>query len=321
MLDELKEYQLYTYDPKDPYFEEDNRRLRNKTFLRNDFSGVGRAMEILARHCLFSSDSEQQPDDWCGTERMAMTERVLRGWCGFYKEAERHRIPTEYLSLDHWIQNYISEMEKGREKALLEKWDRKKNYYGAKISSISKQKNDENRISYQRTIANALREGPLKRRYLIGKLDPEETIENRTDIGRQRKFDRRSVPVVLGLTAMYCLQRERCNENDKRYVIINLERLADWLCKDSEIQRNSLTDKWHYRGEPLFSVLEYGRNIRYAMNRRWLEDGGWQLIDATDGDSTLDEFLAVHKGEGYSYYKDGLIDSSNKNILIKNERY
>ena len=99
MLDEIKEFKQYTFNLNDknlaiPLKTTDCRL--NKTPLIKDFSGVTRALTIIARYYMYNKDN----NDIFNAKDVNHIKEVLRAWCGF---ATQEPIPE----IDGWLNLYI----------------------------------------------------------------------------------------------------------------------------------------------------------------------------------------------------------------------
>ncbi len=92
MLNEIKEFEQYTrpdFTPKSPDI-----RLKYKPLIANGFSGIERAMIVIARHFLFD-DSGKVLDE--------RADNALRLWCG----EKAASLDEETEALRDWLPNYI----------------------------------------------------------------------------------------------------------------------------------------------------------------------------------------------------------------------
>ena len=98
LLNEIGEYEQYTLSPQKISTCE-YPRLKYFTLIKSDFSGLERAMTIVARHFLFSgSDSAPRTRD----DDLDELREILKAWCGFKNEA--HDLPPDF---NGWLPNYI----------------------------------------------------------------------------------------------------------------------------------------------------------------------------------------------------------------------
>ncbi|MBD3878570.1 MAG: hypothetical protein SR1Q5_02640 [Quinella sp. 1Q5] len=96
MLNEIGEYEQYTLSPQKIDACE-YPRLKYFTLIKRDFSGLERALTIVARHFLFDDDTPRTSDSELGELR-----EILKSWCGFPNEA--HNLPPHF---DGWLVTYI----------------------------------------------------------------------------------------------------------------------------------------------------------------------------------------------------------------------
>lgn len=99
MLNEIGEYEHYSMSPQEIAACE-YPRLKYFTLIKREFSGLERAMTIVARHFLFDT-SEETPD--LSESKINELRELLKAWCGFKTEARTER-PTHF---DGWLVSYI----------------------------------------------------------------------------------------------------------------------------------------------------------------------------------------------------------------------
>ena len=96
LLNEIGEYEQYTLSPQEiaackyP-------RLKYFTLIKRDFSGLERALTIVARHFLFNDDAPRTSDS-----ELSELREILKAWCGFRNEAQN--LPSYF---DGWLVTYI----------------------------------------------------------------------------------------------------------------------------------------------------------------------------------------------------------------------
>lgn len=92
LLNEIGEYEQYTLPPENfvacPQF-----RLKYMTLIKREFSGLERALTIVARHFLFDETERRDEKAVC---------EILKAWCGFKNEATA--LPVHF---NGWLPNYI----------------------------------------------------------------------------------------------------------------------------------------------------------------------------------------------------------------------
>lgn len=92
MLNEIGEYEQYTMSPEN-FADESKLRLKYMTLIKRDFSGLERALTIVARHFLFDETEHRDEKAVC---------EILKAWCGFKNEAST--LPPHF---NGWLPNYI----------------------------------------------------------------------------------------------------------------------------------------------------------------------------------------------------------------------
>ena len=176
-------------------------------------------------------------------------------------------------------------------------------------------KNDYHLVSCRKIIHGAFSGGNLKRYYLVCK-DPlfEKIYVKEKKVSMLSYKDR-----ILKTTAM-CLLRLR-NTNFRadglvRAVPVNYTDLSNWLISSGRITYKSDLSIFTFEGRELFQLELYGGKMtKLRVDQEWFSLCEWGIIEATDNDKYLDEYLETHKG--YSFYCD---EGSGK-ALVRNKRY
>ena len=96
LLNEIGEYEQYTLSPQ-MIAACEYPRLKYFTLIKRDFSGLERALTIVARNFLFNDDAPRTSDSELGELR-----EILKAWCGFRNEAQN--LPPHF---DGWLVTYI----------------------------------------------------------------------------------------------------------------------------------------------------------------------------------------------------------------------
>lgn len=132
MLNELKEYEEYSFDLRDFGEHSPGVRLKYRSFVSNDLAGIERAMMTVARHFLFDGDGRLTPETkaralsavklWTGIEKAGSDDSTdsLRGWASDFIryvhlrnkltecQKESDRVPQE---LSRFIKLFSDELE------------------------------------------------------------------------------------------------------------------------------------------------------------------------------------------------------------------
>ena len=343
MLDELREYELYTCEIDDSLFVGNDYRLRKYTFIGNSFSGLSRAMEIIARKHLFDGDGSKWPD----SKRMLEVENILKHWCCCRPEEGDEAdvvglgpLDPELQNLDCWVERYIESFQyvnprtgksdEGKSKDALKKWrakaaieaeiekakEARKNMGRSRLAPLCdveyQMKHDQNHITYQKIIAEALRQGPLRRCYLVGKgALVKEVIRKDRKTGEQKRSNKRNWPRILAFTAMILLQsgynrEEGCAD-------VSPGRLSDWIADDTSEPKKPLVE-YFYRDERLFVDESLGgQNSMWHMNTNWLNDGQWRIVGIDDQEAL--ERARKEIGDGRVFFDGNLEPVSEESLF------
>lgn len=314
MLDEIRELQLYTFDADDKAaFPFEGTLLRTfKKGRKDDFTCIPRALEIVARHCLFFEDADQEH----AASRADETIDVLRAWCALPSEHADSLAAFGLEDCREWMTRYIEaycEAFPGHdEKALLAAWGKRKKGFDRNIfTKRSLTASDVNDASFEAIVGRALRRGPLKRWAMVGKLVPDEacTTDSRKRDGSFAKLNAANSPTVIALTAMCLLGLGKEHRVPRSgFVPINMQELCGWLGRRKEFD-HKVIESWLYEGEQLFTQSSEKSGVRsWKVSQTWLDDGQWQLIDITDNEDSLHDFRQVHASEGFRCYEDADYD-------------
>lgn len=307
MLDELRELRLYTCNVDQ--LPEMSRRLLSFDKQREKSSpeGYRRALEVIARHCLFAEGDDPEQ----AAARAPLAINMLKDWCGF-------SAPTEDApgleGCHEWMKRFIHVRcaQDGAldEEKLWENWASHQGTFTQELFKAGRSNwHDSNIVYYQLTVARALRRGPLKRWCLVGTLDPASACQSFDfQKGNARKLYCKTAPAVITLTAL-CLRDLRQGEGVPQtgFVPVNLRELGAWRMR-KEFER-SVIEKWFFEDEPLFTQWEETAGVKkWQVSQAWLDAGSWQLIDITHSTEELERFRTAHAGEGFCCYQDAAYD-------------
>ena len=299
MLNERFEVSEYMYDVKNTN-PRPERIKRSILLWQNDLLGLERFMIMLARFFIF--------EDGAGYEEgLKRADAAIRMWCGHAPEKrseDRLADQYEYLQenypwLDYWLINYLRETVSCEDEQAMERVENglralENKKPGFSVSSLNKQakENDFKAIRYDKIIANAaVSRGPLKRYYLAC-ADPEWDInihgkddKNLTDGQHDR---------ILKTIAAYMLERSLKQRHDDapRFELINYMDITFWAVGNRKLYRGDYSS-FAIADRPLFSFQKgmSGNAAKVKPDYDWFKSCGWKLIDATENDSALDDFL------------------------------
>ena len=231
MLDEVREYQEYMELSA-------SRRLESKGFEQNCyFSGIGRALTVIARGALFAPEASGLETR---EERAAAARGALLRWCGFPEDRPPEK--DELLSgpLTDFMSAVYPKASDEMRKKLKSKWKqwnvlhpgpRSKASVSGKGRKAKESENDYNAIYFWRILADAMEAGPLKRRYLAVEGEPfEGWALYKEDKQKEGKKLCDYQDAVLKATAAYLLRR---SVPGREYAVFSAVDYANWLRKRS----------------------------------------------------------------------------------------
>ena len=335
MLDEIKEAQEYMFSPGVP--GQQSERIQLTLFWHaGDLNGLDRMMTTIARYFLFFDNdgtdnifrrAEAALRMWTGNTPLNYVEYRNNKTYGLDKEAELAQ-EYEYLTINYpwlnwWLPTYIRNKSKEMEEADREKAEtaiknlgNRKSQFGRSVFSQFKGTNDYKRLSYEKAIANAYSaRGPLKRYYLA--CTDAEWMKKLTR-KRGKKLIHNHADRVLKLLAAYMLERSRKKRRDEelRFEPVNYSDVAFWAVSKTKIDA-SLLKQYCVNGRPLFECksASSGNQAKIKPDWDWFNSCGWTLIEATDDDHALDDFLEKHPDAVYFRDNGGAVP------LSMNQRY
>ena len=320
-----------------------------------NFAGLERIMTIIARRFLFfDSDYNDVPGkEECLAAELALFRWL--GYVPTdpdkYKEPDTER-KKEMDRIFYWLPNYLGKMKEECEAKLkreknktnkkklrnkinnLESWLSliKEDDYITKRTRSSRDDKAKylNVIKTERVVANALRRNKLKVFYLVCK-DPHfsEVCEKTGKVGEKKKdlllrtvaaymlenyyFDLPSREVSFPPVYRYYEKRQQT-----RFAPLRDEDLTNWHQGLGKIRTESDDGlgAYSYNGKPLVEQpKKYKNRKKIKFNDEWFRKCEWALIDATDNDDALDEYL--RENPDHHFYRD---DGSCK-PLAEDQRY
>lgn len=308
MLNEIREADGYLFDPDAGACEYQS--LNTKLFCgkKGDLNGLDRAMTMVARYFLFEDGADEE-------QAIARAKVALMMWCGLMPEnlkgalAEEHLyLMVKYPWIDHWLPELLkreSAMDSGPNSAIVEKaltkLEKRRDQFTYGALTYANANNNFKLLSYEKVIANALiARGPLKKYYLVC-----NDADWFSKVCKKKRGEEYANPMgkdedkVAKLIAAYLLET---NRKKKRTVSagfepVSLNDVSAWIGMKTKLTNTNFA-VFSYQKQALFE-FEMGRSgnmIKVRPNADWFEHCGWALIDATEGDAALDEWLADHPG-------------------------
>lgn len=288
MLNEILEYMEYTC-ALDGTFP---KRLSWGNIAKG-FSGIPRALTVIARHAYYVNGMDTGGIDY-----------LLNLWCGFENDEEKNKLYAIDRNLSNWLPRYIERLEPSKSrrpkdeiektrKAMLSTLDGNKNKWNRKVFQKEGGVNDKHSIYFDRIIADAINEGPLRERCLILKKDPVSGTSKRENYINDQGLKLVSA-FLIGQIA------------DSEYSNVNFPDIANWLeTGGSEGKKvNAIIDNLRYNLKKEKNVrifnTEYMQNNaeKYLrLNKEWIELYGSRLGEKNDLTS-LDKKEFIYEDAG-----------------------
>lgn len=246
MLNEIGEFEQYTAPQAN--------RLKYYTLIKGNFSGLERAMTIIARRVIFGLNDEPR-------HTVEEARDCLKIWLGF-KTDENPLVPTG------WLPAYIKGLtpQTANINKRLEELREKDNAFDRSVFMLNKK--EFRSITYERVIANALLFGKLRRYYLICNFKADDDVYKY--LNTLAKGNGSKKELVLKVTAFYLLQRRL---SDQEWVPFNQMNFMNWLTSATKPENWKL-DEFKFREKPLFEKINVTplKVVKLNVNSSWLEN-------------------------------------------------
>lgn len=296
MLDEIREYQEYTCNP----LAKEGIRLNPKIlFDKGHFNGLGRALTTIAREELDKRGYfGLQDEDFTIVDAVIC---ALKEWLGFIQEGEE--TISQYNS---WMKKYYNAH---KEDASVE-WDKfvksRKSQYGKGLftektlpEKTLPEKDTKLEVTYDKVVADAIYQGPLKRYYLICKKGFEQDLykKSKNDFVKQLNpklaTDSRLIDNVLRLICVYLIKKEYTGNTSNN---VNLTDVAHWA-QNKSINHGGYYDGLKYKKRKnLILSKTIGKNYtKKSLCKDFMETYDFKIIEAS-------EFSGIE--EGYTFFSD-----------------
>lgn len=312
MLNEIQEAYEYMYDLDGA--EEKPNRINWSVFMHdNDLNGLERILTTVSRAIIF----EGTPEPLLGRRRATI---AMKMWLGAAEDIETDEnlaahydyMKERYSHLDHWIQRYLKEVVEreskgnlGRLEKLMKELDRRRKQFGTHSLASAPYVSDFKLIRYDKVLANAVvAYGPLKKNYLVAAFPEWRTGTNKIVNGNpDAHIKLKDDDKILKLVAAYLLERNRKQKSNADYVpeAVNYSDISYWAegrtkLDSSKYKMFTYEDSQTHKRRPLFEFYftKTGNTTKVMPDREWFEYCGWDIIEATDNDEKLDEYLNEH---------------------------
>lgn len=317
---------------------------------RGDLNGIKRFMTTIARLFYFEHGGEEGIKYartalklWLGDLNNDFTDKKILD-----------NILDEFPYLKNWLPNYISrlaELYKWKDNNIsqicydalndLKVFVGHLNYsvWDYRMSTTQRQKmesandsfikNTYKVITYERIIANAISEGELQCYYLAGCgkwqtcVKTSKTDRNHIVRDSLKPLRKNSDDKVLKLISYYLLAEKQLSikqPNKTHFVQLNLIDLQNWF-NAGKVTKTIIKSFYYVKNDRIIPLFDYqslnGNIVKFRLNNEFRNDYDWQIIEATENDDNLDEFIYEHCDEEYFFYAD----NGGHEKLIINERY
>ena len=333
MLNEIQEVHEYLYDFDAEGYE--YKRIKWPVFFHNnDWNGLERFMTMIARYFIFADGVETA----YGRRR---AEAAIRMWLGLsdgLENNERLAVHYEYIKdnypwIEHWLYRYlkgamIDEPAENRRKVedFLESMKKKEAQFSFRSLINKGTTSDFKLIRYDKVLANAqVARGPLWRCYLVHAVpDWKAGTGKIVGSGNIAKVKDKDEDKILKLTAAYLIERNRKVKGNDDYVpeAVSFTDVAMWAAAKTRLDSTKFKmftyeDSQTHNLRPLFTFRPAlsGNLTKVMPDSEWLEYCGWDIIEATENDDKLDEYLDAYPNA--VFYSD---PGSCRELLV-NERY
>lgn len=277
MLNEIAEYKQYT-NPK--YCNRLNSLKKGK-----DLNGLNRAMTIVARYWLFKDPTHIDIDK---------ARTALEIWCGLSDNDN-----NEFCCIKDCLKTIM-----GKDKWEDEFNNKRRTSIRGKLFSEELNDsayNDFRKITYDRIIADANAQGPLKKYYLVCKKSfYEGNLKYSTDKEDNilRNKQNSNISSKLKITAYYLLNKDIFTQTD----------LENWGVSD----RKTLIT-YSYNKEKLYKKEEVTKNVsRLLVPECWLEN--FKIIEENE----FEDWYKINKND-WVFWSDngnGFTNINNRNVPV-----
>ena len=349
MLNEIREYEEYTYDLDNTASVP--KRIKYNVLtkgLNEESSGIGCGIEsilsIIARHFLFDFNAlgalanadaaECAVLAWLGSgaggENMSALSAEVRneiesimGWYPRYIEKvlisereelikQNHDNPKKQKSLKKNIEllkDILDNLGDGKFRRDLEK---------AAWSYGYSSKNDYKKLSIEKVVANAAARGPLKRYYLLCKSPDLDSVilkeqpkrKPKEGLTQREKYD----DLYLRMIAAYLISDQLTRTDTSRgsrFVPVNLTELSGWALTDKKLANDKIPDC--FEGIELITLNNQQSKLRF--DNKWFAKCGWMIVD--DSENNNEPVRSLKEQPDTCYWKD--VGACVP--LVKNKKY
>lgn len=253
MLNEIREFEQYQEiftDIKDI----DKYRLAPYVYFKNNHkNGLRRAMTIVARKALEERKYFETTDIDDQKKIIESVKNDLRIWCGFTE-------PDGETSIKPWLKQFYELA--GKKNSKYENWSGFCKAFDKACSrglfeiALDDEKNSIYTISYEGIIADAVFLGPLKRYYLVCKLNGAKDLSTRDSKGngyrsfREGGKDSEKTDCIRKFVAAYLLKQQTTMYHNV-FNNLNNADLANWT-QNNAIFKVEFFNRIRYKDQPIY---------------------------------------------------------------------
>ena len=299
MLNEKLKYSQYQFDY---YRKEENKEKKYRICIdnfNNNFTGVPRALEIIARYELFENRSTP-----------AKTKKRLLEWLDELKKEDNLKMVLSHAKAADKIKQLVTAKQEALDEFIKHYSKRSidlKNTGRRTIANV----NDINVSTWDKTIASALEKGPLKEYILVEKEDLSGKVYKcNRDTERLLSEDRAKnhKDYLLKFTAYYLI------ENILKQKSVTLKELLiyNWSAytRGTEYYFKADSSEKTY----IFEKASVADSLnKFTFNPSWINN--FELVDISKK-SSLNKWLSNPKNHGKCYYTDnGAFELLEKHVM------
>lgn len=256
---------------------------------------------------------------WCGLVPQTFNNKKVKE---AYEELSKE---PAFQCLENWLPNYLKKalenkrIKEEKYEAAINKLRSKKKPFAEPVFNLENSSNDYNAIKYDKVIANGLiANGPLREYCLV--CDNRKWYEGIIKITEDRETKKKSLSplreadreTILKVIAYYLLERRRTKKEtaDVSFEPTNFQALTFWIGVNKDSQKVKV---YYFNDKLLFETRPVGEKkyiltedadaegtkkgvnaTKIKPNEEWFAKCGWNIIDITDNDDALQEYLSKH---------------------------
>ncbi len=323
MLNEMMEFEAYVRDPqsKQPRLQP---KLLTNSYKQNKNSeyqlrGLDQVMTMIIRDFLFSDQAKTLFDEngLITDEGIKATKELLNRWSGFYKILEegtgRSQVSKavknwlkRHPEAEGWLKKYWTfhyKEIKGKKKTETE-WDQCARTWCKKYNAELSYQNEG--VTFENIIANAIERGPLRERYCIVKKKDTGHVPGKIkdlyayifpekgDSGFQKKTAHK---MLKNIVAFLIVQDE--HPGKQKEVLLQRLRLFGWYGTDDSDGKKLhwCFEQFLWRGEHIIYGYSGSDYAKLGIKQDYIDEFGFRLIESEEAEKYWDECWILKDGD------------------------